>query len=548
MTEPASIDENEKQISKAIFLIAVIILVLNNLPYIWGISLTPDDKVFSGIIHTHADLFSYIAKMRQGFDGQWHYVNRYTTEPHRPSLLFFFYLFLGHVARWIHAPLIITYHLARVAAGIFLLYSVNRALKVIHLRGFTRLLAFTFAFTAEGIGWIPWLLVPHYEPMEFWINEAYTFQSMLSYPHFVITTALIVWMLCDLAEFTQSASWTRCVSLALSGFVMGWVHPRLLLTVAVAGGLTALIELLRRRGTLLRWIIGLSCGIAGGVPPSLMIVLSYRGDPIWETWAGTVTSSPEFSFFLSGFGLLVPLAAWGTALAWKRGDRALILIIAWLACGVVLPYLPLISQRRLMQGINIPIALLAAYALGEGLFPLLRFKRGWGETGILALSAGVTFFMSLSVLMYLLLSVAPLVEKLFPYYISLERAHAHEWLNKNTDRDDVVMCGYTSAMMIPGMAGNRVVLGHWAETINRVDKELEVNAFFDARTHPDVRDDIILRHKIKFVLYGGIEHSLEEHNPDWRPYEPQAHPERWREVWREKDLRILELVALKPAS
>ena len=531
----------------------VIVLAMTNLPYIWGVSLAPEGQIYAGLIHTYSDVLTYLAKMRQGYEGHWLYAGRYTTEPHKPALLFFFYILLGHLARWSGLSLILVYHLVRVGCGLMLMFAFDGLVKLLGFKGITRILAFTFAFTAGGFGWLVRLLRPDFEPSDFWWTEAYAFHSMMNFPHFAISSALILWALADLYRFgnpTQvsrgqqngvplSRTWGSSpwilARLSLAMFILAWVHPRLLLPVLVIGGATAVAGSLRGEWPLRRWIPGIVCAAVAGGLPALAIFLSYRGDPVWEQWAATRTTSPSPLWFLESFGLLWPLAIYGAWQGIRRKRPWGTFMAAWLITGSLLPYLPIPAQRRLVQGFNLVLSLLAASALGDDLLVRLRAKRILGPAGSQAVAFLVPVFLALSTLTYLGWTTGQIRHVGFPWYYSRTRAEAMAWLNRETARDDVVLCSTVTAQLIPALAGNRIVAGHWAETLNWGEKLDEIEEFFDAETPRERRRQIVEFYDVRYLLFGQRERDLGD-------YDPARDPALWRPAWTSPALMIYERV------
>ncbi|NKQ34627.1 MAG: hypothetical protein HF973_03325, partial [Chloroflexi bacterium] len=64
----------------------------------------------------------------------------------------------------------------------------------------------------------------------------------------------------------------------------------------------------------------------------------------------------------------------------------------------------------------------------------------------------------------------------------------------------------------------RVVLGHWAETVNYAEKETAVTQFFTASTANTWRDDMLLTYGVNYVWYGPREKELGSFNPASSPY------------------------------
>ena len=77
-----------------------------------------------GFFYLGDDANTYLAKMRQGWEGAWSWDNRYTTESSPTVYLFMFWIVLGHLAALFNLPLIVVFHLARVAAAFALMAAI----------------------------------------------------------------------------------------------------------------------------------------------------------------------------------------------------------------------------------------------------------------------------------------------------------------------------------------------------------------------------------------------------------------------------------------
>ena len=80
--------------------------------------------MFEGFLLNPIDGNSYLAKMQSGWEGQWKFILPYTADAGEGGYLFLFYIFLGHIGRWLNLPLIFVFHFARIAAIIFLTASL----------------------------------------------------------------------------------------------------------------------------------------------------------------------------------------------------------------------------------------------------------------------------------------------------------------------------------------------------------------------------------------------------------------------------------------
>ena len=102
-------------------LTGLVLAVVTAVPYLYGYAVQPHGQAFMGFFYLGDDANTYLAKMRQGWEGSWAWDNRYTTETSQPAYLFMFWLVLGHLAWLMNLPLILVFHLARVAAAFALM-------------------------------------------------------------------------------------------------------------------------------------------------------------------------------------------------------------------------------------------------------------------------------------------------------------------------------------------------------------------------------------------------------------------------------------------
>ena len=75
--------------------IAVALLLCVNLPYALAYFLPQPNRAFTGVLMNPEDSNSYLAKMQQGYEGEWLYHIPFTAEEHAPAFLGGFYVLLG---------------------------------------------------------------------------------------------------------------------------------------------------------------------------------------------------------------------------------------------------------------------------------------------------------------------------------------------------------------------------------------------------------------------------------------------------------------------
>ena len=101
--------------------ITLALIALSSVPIFIAWAATPQDAHFAGFVSNPMDQQSYIAKMRQGWNGAWRYRLAYTPEPTDGVPVYLLYLFLGQLSRLAQVPLLWTYHGIRVLASALLI-------------------------------------------------------------------------------------------------------------------------------------------------------------------------------------------------------------------------------------------------------------------------------------------------------------------------------------------------------------------------------------------------------------------------------------------
>src|SRR5215469_17219739 len=101
--------------------LGAVLAVVTAIPYVYAYLVQPPGHVFVGFFYLWDDATTYLAKMREGWEGSWSWQNRYTTESSGTAYLFMFWIVLGHIAAVTNLPLIAVFHLARVAAAFALM-------------------------------------------------------------------------------------------------------------------------------------------------------------------------------------------------------------------------------------------------------------------------------------------------------------------------------------------------------------------------------------------------------------------------------------------
>jgi hypothetical protein len=446
-----------------------------------------------------------------------------------------FYILLGHLVRWTGLSPLVIYHSARVVCGTLLLVSAYHFALFCLDRRTVSWNAFLLVSVSSGLGWLKELIWPSVQggisPLDFWFLDAYTFLGILTFPHFALAWTMLLAAFGSVLAYDATP---RLRYLLLGGgaaFLATAVHPTLPLIMSTVVSVYGLLLWIAGRRFPIRWgIAGVSVVLGAGAMAA-HIWLAFRLDPVLGSWGQSIMATPAFQHFLSGYGLLVPLASVGAVDLTRRRQRRGIFLIVWVAAAFLVAYTPFNLQRRLLEGVHIPISLLAAVGLRRLLLNLAqsRLVRTVAQLGYprrrtvwLARSLLIAV-MSLSNL-YMLgsASLAAWARSSDLFHSSAQLA-ALDWLDEHLSDEDVVLASYDTGNLVPGRTGRRVFLGHWALSVDWEERKRLVEAFFDAATPDSWRVSFLSRHNISHIFFGGRERELGDFDPASASYLQEVH-------------------------
>ena len=485
---------------------SISILILSCLPYAIASLNSPAGWQFAGILVNPLDGHSYLAKMAQGQAGAWLFHLTYSPEPHDGAFIFTFYLVLGHIARLTQLSPILIFHAARLVAGFFLLHTITKFLAKISPNLAEQRLAFLFLSLTSGLGWLGVMFGAF--PIDLWVPEAFVSYSLYANPHFPLAIALMLHLLGRVVWPAPMTTPRTLISTGLIALALALVLPFALITVgAILAAYLGWLYLQQRRLPWLEIWPTLFLGLFAG-PVILYDYWISTTNSVFSGWgAQNITTAPALLDVALGYGLVGFLALVGSWLV-IRGERNRSaaggwISIIWLAITLILIYLPFELQRRLINGLHIPIAILAALGLERGIKPHVQ-QRAYHLLTLSVLTLGglgTLFVWSLPLIGALQApEEMPTTALLF---LRDAEVSALAWLDANSDPDDVILAGSRLGMFIPGRTGARAFYGHPFETIEASQKKGMVEAFYQGqleRVSPPAT----------FIIYGPDERAIGE--------------------------------------
>lgn len=507
----------------------VLTLGLAALPFVWGWIIAPPGQQFSGFLLNALDGNTYLSKMEEGRQGSWKFYLIYTGEQGGSgAYTYLFYLVLGKLAGLLSLPNIIIFHLARLAGGLALLLASYRFIRLLLSEPARQRFAFRLVCLSAGLGWLLLSVLPN--PPDFWVSEAYTFQSILVNPHFPVATALLIYIITEGMLGLEEGRNLRFYWKAwLASFALGFVHPFLLFTLAGVLGLVWL-----RRVIFVKkpdWV-GFAALVLTGVAGSPGPFLTWWGtthDPLLSRWmAQNQTPSLNIPNSLAAFGLLIPfvlVGCWWVERVLSRQSEVertaetaekkveiwrWQVVTTWLLVTVVLLALPFNFSRRFLEGIHLPLCCLATAGY-YAIFP---------KAGDRLKEKVFTLVCSVSTLTLVILSVAllylpsnDLYDPIRSPFLSQGELAAINWLDQNTKPGEVILTGPVLGNVLPGRVLRPVFYGQYFETLDSQRKLGQVIQFFDPKIPMTFREGLIKDERLSYLVYGWREQQLGAFDP-----------------------------------
>lgn len=496
--------------------VSILILAIFSAPYLIALRSSTSDMAFGGFLFALDDLHTYVAKMRYGAYDGWALQLVHTSEPHRGGFVYPFYLGLGKLAAWATGEgekvsidvLLVAYHAARVICGLIYLYVLYRFAAEYFELPAQRRLAWTLASVVGGLGWIPLIASAARGvegtrlPVEFFVPEASSLLLLYGLPHLLLARSLLLggWLM--LFEAVEASSDRRAVVAGVAWMGMALIVPFHvgLLGILIGGWLIGL-WIVRRQTPLPELRL---CAIAGMLP---LMVLFYNTwlfttDPVFRIWGRqNRLVSPPLVDYLLAYGLLVAVALPG-AVRFLRSDRSrrVVLLVVWPLVAAALVYSPIIVQRRLLEGVIVPLSILAA----EGIWVVVGQRseaRGadWAWR-LRQIGAGsITMLLFPSAVLLLAGGVQTALRAEWPVFHPAGERASLDWLRVHAAPGSVVLSTYESGNIIPAYAGVRVYVGHGPETVNSGSKRAEAQSFFN-------NEDLSEEHRRMLIDEAGVDY------------------------------------------
>ena len=446
---------------------AIFIVALTSVPYFLNWWAAPAGYRYTWILPPYPeDSFGYMAWAQQAARGAWLFKIKYTALPHAPFLFHPLFLLCGWLSAVLSGQIGVVFLFVKTIGVTLFLITFYRYSDYLNLSSSQSVVASILAGLSSGFGAIYVLCgfnwpVP---PADLWMPEVSTFWSLLWNPLFPFSLTLMLLSIFWLDRGTQQSRAADFWRAGLAAGLMTLLHPYSApLLFAFAFILTTVRTKARSLPFLLRFFTAsLPSAIYLGALSRLHPILARHGV------AGEM-KSPTIPSYVLGFGLPLLLLLAGLAILRGQLLKKYWHLVLWYFLAVLLAYFPFWFQRKLVFGSHIPLCLLGGFVIGHALpfWPQRWRKIGWTITGLVFLP------LCASTSCYLLFNEFQQVKanRGDAYFVSNEIFQGLKILEERSKPDEIVFATPGTSRLIPAFAGNTVVWGHWAMTVDYQERQ-----------------------------------------------------------------------------
>jgi hypothetical protein len=461
-----------------------------------------------------ADYYYYLSIINEGKIQSWE-TDPYTTEPHLPSQVHVYYIWLGKIAAIFNLSVIQAYYI-----GLFIpliLYCLFTYLLVSYF--FPNLFKWVamgiIFFTGPFPEWTIYLLGKPIFLGTSWWTKMDPYSRLTSVPHHFFSSAMLVGSVYFYLKFLSrhKSKWAILCSLSLILGVLVYGIPGFVFFIAF--GILFLIEYLPKINNLklvnnpLVWeiIIGLSFVI-----PFILVYfqLTRLGLPwsinlFWEYKTFRAESYPiVFSFYLFNFGILLLFALPGIPyLIWKRKadmlfitELAVIPFVLWWL--VVYGLLQICKIRLIYTSPYVFMGLLTSFMIYK-LYYLIKPR----VLKIVIISTIISLLLVnafLSISTYWPLQFVPDVVS-GNIYLHQSYLTEFKYLDQIAPQDAAIFTDFYMGMLVPVFSHTKTYIGHEVATLDFSLKKQQTNQFFAGQLDLFTVREIFNQHQIKYVFW-----------------------------------------------
>jgi hypothetical protein len=541
---------------KFVFLLTAIIIIITTLPYLYAHFQSSKNQIYNGLhILTSGDTHVYFSYLEQIKQGNYLFKNLFTSETTMP-VLNIFWLTAGLFGKLFNLGNILNFHIVRILLIPLCVISLYFLISYLFDSKQTRKISLVFSLFSSGLGAWASLLLPayinnktlFYWPMDLWTPENNFFLTLYHSPHIIASLALMILFFFLFLKSTEENKTSCSILAGLCGMLLIQFHPFHLPTIVLVPTFYLLAK----------WALkGVELPIGNSTPIKIKInwqdlkhlfiifiitspAALYYAWLVKFDWATklkafqNVCYTPRFFTVLISYGGLLIFSLIAIFLFIKYfinkkhenldikniiSKNKFLFIVVWAITQFTLIFMPFRFQRRLTQGLQIPLAILTIIAI---LYLKERFKNSEINKIFFNKYILITIFIIFFAMSNLLLVIDDIKrfannDELF--YFSKQQLESYEFLKNEARVGEIILSGIINGNAIPAVAGRQVYFGHNnIETLNFDSKSVYLKWFFKNNLDNNKKLNFLKKNNIKYIYYSKHEKKLGNFNPENKNY------------------------------
>jgi len=513
------------------FFLSFIVIVITSLPYLYGFLVTPPNSVFigNGLFNPHDNhvYYSYIEQVKAG---RYFLKDVFTAEQQTPFLNIF-WLALGLMAKIFALSPISTFHLARILLIPLLFYALFKFAdwyfaSDLQKERKIKLALILFSVNTGFGGFLAIFYNRNLLPLEAWWPEAFVSLSSYASPHFIASWILLIASIFFLFrsinnDGVKNANW-NVIAAGLSGLILTQFHTfylALLIPLSIAIFFYFASEKSKNLKDIFLKITIYNLFFL----PIIIYYFFLLKDTVMKERlfnAAMLTTNNLFIVFFA-FGFVSILAFSNIIWLFFKKEQTIkqTMIIIWTIIAPLLLFAPIPFQKRLIEGWQFPLILLAVGPIIR-IADIIKQKTSLGNSYNRTLF--FLFFITPALTIFFSAFAVYHSDDVFirQVYLPKNLHHALTWLKTKGNYDEVVLGHLLTSISAAFLADKTIYAGHKFETINIKQKLALLEKFFATETTKMETTkkeqlnktafimDFLTQNRIKYIVWGPYEKNI----------------------------------------
>jgi len=537
----------EKKEFVLVFKVALVLIFLTGLPYLYGYLTAPKDTQFNGLHSlTAGDMPVYYSYIKQIKDGNFFNYDYFTSENQNLGMFNIVWFLAGTAARIFHLSAPAAYHLSRLAFILPLAAGLYFFISLIFQDKQLRKLSFLVATFASGVGFyfagifiqiFPSQKLDFYNPIDLWATESNIFLAAYQTPHFIASYLMMILIFSFFLLAYRRDKAKYAVIAGILALVFFNFHPFYIPLIFLVTGFYTLSDFLLQNKILWKKFYYLLVIFTLSLPSVVYHFYLLINDQVIKIRAGQniILTGSVWSVIL-GFGLLAPFSVFGLFLSCKnKFNRNLLFCLIWAAINSFLIFFPGQFQNRYTEGLIIPLSVFSAIGIN---FFHVKFKNLFPSN-----IAGFALYVFLFIVFFAPTNFYNTVKDYYYFtvkepkifYLSDRKIDSWQWLENNAEPQKVILASANNSLFIPGFTRQKVYGAHDIETLYyENNKELLIKWFYGTNGNDGRKKEFLKKSKIDYVYYSPEEFLMGNFKPEEKDY--------LKEVYKNTQVNIYQFV------